>query len=442
MAEVDTSSYLKPTPPKSALEVASDFGKLKQQQQQIESGGLTIDAQKLNNANQALGYLTRAFSSIGPNGTKDDYYKVGQNAVQLGLVPPAALNTYKQRLDAAKTPQDFFNEIMTAAASHGEVIDYHLGRPGLVDTGQANVPVRTPLAAGQGAPVQTGLPIQHQLPPGTEVPTVAGTQRQGAQPYEPSPSPVLPTGPINAAGVTGQSNNFGGNIVGAERLPVQQPRGPMASQPPMFEAGKKQLVEDQDLATGKLTAIKPALQALPLMKNLISSGPGTQALTATLAGLSNAGLIPQGLTDKVAAQQEVIKKLNQYVSNSPVAARSDAAQTLAEASSPTPKVQVLPALIKLTKDAIILDRVQAARANAFVDDKGDQRNDLHNYGKHRSTFAASVDEKAFGLDLMEPKERKELITDMQKKKNTPEGRKFWKSLAIVDKLGYIDTGLE
>ena len=69
--------------------------------------------------------------------------------------------------------------------------------------------------------------------------------------------------------------------------------------------------------------------------------------------------------DPTAVRQEVVKKLNQYVSSSPVSQRSDAALTMKEASSPSPNVQILPALIKLTKDAVALDRVEALMPNAF-----------------------------------------------------------------------------
>jgi hypothetical protein len=87
--------------------------------------------------------------------------------------------------------------------------------------------------------------------------------------------------------------------------------------------------------------------------------------------------------------------------------------------------------MKLTKDAIVLDRVQAARPNAFQDQ------DLSQYGAHRSLFPATIDERAFGLDLMEPKERQSLIKEMKEKTGTPEGEKFWHSLELADKQGLI-----
>ena len=94
--------------------------------------------------------------------------------------------------------------------------------------------------------------------------------------------------------------------------------------------------------------------------------------------------------------------------NSPIAARSDASQILAEAGSPNPKKQILPALQNLTRDAIALDRVQILKPNAF---KG---TDYQNYIKHEGNFPQSVDEKALTLDLMDDKERNSLVTKMQR----------------------------
>ena len=87
MAEVDTSSYPKPVAPPSLLDVAQKVGSLQQQQ-------LGISQQKLDQANQALGYMTRAMGSLGPDANKEEYAAVAQNAVKQGLVPQAQLNTY------------------------------------------------------------------------------------------------------------------------------------------------------------------------------------------------------------------------------------------------------------------------------------------------------------------------------------------------------------
>lgn len=432
---VDTSSYPKAALPvaQSPLDIASKLGNLQSQQ-------LGISQQKLDQTNQALTYMTRAMGSVGPEGTKKQYFDVAQNAVNMGLVPQQMLNTYAQRLEAAPTPQAFYNEAMTAMATHKEQLDYQLGQQGSLNNGQTIQPTLSSPKPGFGGVRSSGMPIQVEPPPTAPVvnPETGQQGMFGGQNLPLAPGRVrspgaLPVGPI--PGVQGQSNNFGGNVVGATAeapTPAMTPKGPATAAPVMFNEGVKQYTEDQNLSTAKLTAIKPALQALPLLEGL-TTGIGTDTYNKALAGLSNLGFLSPGMTDKVKVRQEVEKKLAQYVGSNPVGQRSDAAQTLAEAGSPSPKVQINPALIKLTKDAIILDRVQAARAGAF------EGQDYSKYGQHRSTFPARVDERAFGLDLMDPKERNNLLEEMKKKRNTFEGKKFWNTLQMVDKQGLINT---
>jgi len=96
------------------------------------------------------------------------------------------------------------------------------------------------------------------------------------------------------------------------------------------------------------------------------------------------------------------------VGSSPIGQRSDAAQTLAEAGSPNPKKQILPALQQLTRDAIALDRVNILMPQAF---KG---SDYQNYLKHKGTFPGNIDEKALTLDMMPDEARTKLVNRMVK----------------------------
>ncbi len=130
--DADTSSYNSPLPV-SPLKTVQEIGAVQQQKQQIESGALTIDKQKLELANQGLQYMTRAMGSLGPDASKADYLAVAQNAVKMGLVKPEMLTTFQERLNAAPTVTDpktgkqtspeFYNQVMTAAAQHGESIN-------------------------------------------------------------------------------------------------------------------------------------------------------------------------------------------------------------------------------------------------------------------------------------------------------------------------------
>lgn len=450
---IDTSSYRLPTT-SSPLETAGKLGALQSQQ-------LGIDKQKLDLLNQHFNIMNSELSTLAndPDVTKDKV--IGRlNSIADMLNMPQQV---RQKMLAEFAPLTSQQEVkkhldytLLRGADTQQRLNEQYGKPGVIDTGQQIQPTRTGL---RGGPLPVGGPIQIQEPPTTVVTTPEGPRRAGPQPpklpvgFEQQPGGIpgqivpsrvraLPVGPVTSPAVPGPSTNFGGTVTGAEVGPNTanarvaqgfEPVGSKAGQAPMFEEGQKQLANDQELATQKLTAIKPALQALPLLKDL-RTGPTTEGFNKAVAILKANNIIPTTANDPTAIYQEVNKKLSQYVASSPVGQRSDAAQTLAEASSPSPKTQINPALIKLTKDAIILDRVQAARPNAF------EGNDLSKYGKHRSTFPASVDERAFGLDLMEPEERNKLLQEMKKKQNTAEGKKFLKSLEIVDRLGYIDTG--
>lgn len=473
--DVDTSSYPKlPTTQPSFLDVAGKLQGLQQGSQAIQSNAISLQQQQ-------LGLIQSRFKAISgqipgllskPDLNENDVRQFYQNNVKEGLVDNDTAATEIGQIpptqgmppaQAALTLKNYMGNKLQMAQSTMEALQYHLGQGGSVDNGASVNPTLTspkpgfagnPQAGGVVQP-QPGIPIQ----PG---PT-QGTVSQGAPGQPPMGTPGImgpsapPTGLPTVPGAAGggsmlpfKPGTAPPQIVGTGGVPTAGAPTPVKTQSftatgnaPMFDEGKKQLAADQDMATQKLTNIKPALQALPLLDGIMS-GPGTETFTKALAGLKAFGIIPTTVNDAVIARQEVLKKLNQYVSTSPAAGRSDAALLASEASSPNPNVQNGPALKKLTRDAIELDRVQAARAGAF------NNQDMSKYPGFRSTFPAQVDERAFGLDMMEPKERDILMANMTKGLNrtdkngkpnpTFEAKKFFKSLDIVDNQGLIDTG--
>ncbi len=455
MAEVDTSSYPKPSLPVSPLDVASKLGGLEQQR-------LSISQAKLDQANQGLTYMTRAMGALGPNASKDQYISAAQTAVKMGLVPQEALNTFVQRAQAAPNSQSFYNEFMTTAASHQQQIDYHLGKAGSVDTGQTVTPTQTSVKPGFGVrPV--GMPIQMQPPPTMQaVDPATGQQRAlGAQPPQlapgsvagPTPLPVtrpapaIP-GPVSSPAIQGQSSNFGGNVLSANVEPptfnqrydaaFPKPQGAATSPPPMFEEGKKQIMEDQALAAQKMTAVKPAILALKLLPGL-RTGPGTEPWNKAVAFLKANNIITTAQeNDPTVVYQEANKYFSQYLKGR--GGRSDADLAMAEKSSPNVGVQLNPALTNLARSAVAQDRVEAARPTAF------NSQDYSKYGQHRATFPQSVDERAFSLDLMPAAESKKLTDQMyqkyKKNPNNPEAIKFFHSLDIAKKQGFFTGNQE
>jgi hypothetical protein len=418
--EADVSSYKQPLPV-SPLDTAQKVGALEQQKQSIDAG-------KMQNANTALQHMTRAMTSLGPDATKEEYAAVAENAVRQGLVPKEQLNVYMERLNKAPSPKAFFNEFATAAATLQEQLNYHLGVPGQSATGQTVTPTVTSVKPGFGVR-PTGLPVQMQAPPTTPVVGPSGQpQLLGAQPPQlapgtaavPTPLPAeRPSAPSSAAPIVPRSlpvqrvsGPTGETIRRTDlepttfenRFPV--PTGAATGTAPLFEEGKKTYAQDQLNASTRAQSVKPAIQALKLMPGIIT-GPGTEQFNTGVAALKAWGIIDTKENDPTVIRQEINKKLAQYVSGSPVAQRSDAAQTLAEAGSPNPKVQLTQALQSLTRDAIALDRVQILKPQAFKGQKFDD------YIKHTGNFPQSIDEKALTLDLMDDKEREKLVTKMK-----------------------------
>lgn len=446
MTEIDTSSYPKAAMPVSPLDVAAKIGGLQQQK-------LGIDQAKLDQANQGLTYMTRAMGSLGPDASKEDYLKVGQNAVDMGLVPENMLHIYEQRVAAAPDGKAFYNEFMTAAASHQQQIDYHLGRPGENNNGQTVTPTVTSVKPGFGQrPI--GLPVQQQPPPtsvgygqdnqpralGAQPPqTVPGTVAQPTPLPVERPTPSIP-GPITSPAIKGPSANFGGNVVAANVEPTTfpQPRGAAAGTTPMFEEGKKALMEDQANAAQKMTAVKPAILAMKLLPGL-RSGPGTEPFQKAVAFLKANNVISTDQEkDPTVIYQEANKYLSQYLKGR--GGRSDADLEAAAKSSPNVGTQLNPALQNLTRSAVAQDRIEAARPTAF------EGSDYSKYGNHRATFPQSIDERAFSLDLMPPAESKKLVDQMHDKyKKNPksvEALKFFHSLDIAKKQGFFNGSEE
>lgn len=440
MTEIDTSSYPKPQAQPSGLAIAGQIKSLQQQD-------LGISQAKLDQANQSLNYMTRAMGSLGPDATKEDYLKVGQNVVDMGLVPKEMLGTYAQRLQAAPTAKDFFNEFMTAAASHQQQIDYHLGRAGESSNGQTVTPTVTSVKPGFGQR-PTGLPVQQQAPPISTAVDENGQQRAlGAQPPQLAPGTVAQPTPLPAArpAMPNASSGPTGPTVRrtdlepttfADRFP--QPRGASAGAPPLQEEGKRQLTEDQANAAQKMTAVKPAILAMKLMDGL-RSGPSTEPYNKAVALLKANNIIDtKADSDPTVVYQEVNKYLHQYLKAR--GGRSDADLTAAENSSPNVGTQLNPALQSLTRSAIAQDRIEAARPNVFTKSG---RTDYQNYGEHRASFPQSMDERAFSLDTMPKEESQKLVRKMVAKyKANPknvEANRFLNSLHTAEKEGHFSA---
>jgi len=460
MAEIDTSSYLKPTAQPSLLSNVQQFGNIQAQK-------LGIDQAKLDQANQALGYMVRAMGSLGPNASKEDYAKAAQNAVDQGLVPQQQENVFLQQLQSAPDSPTFYKQFMSSAMEGQKQIELHTG----INSQQNDQSTQyqgkiNPLTGG----FQSATQAPTQIPPGT--PTVNEAQQRGyvgaqgpsgfvnsqqparlpiATPNASTMSPAsanttprqalpvaspsaapLPAGPVNSA-INGQSSNFGGKVVGA----TVEPNKPafIPSEPkPMFEEGKKLYTNDQLMATQKATSLKPLEEAYDLAKN-VATGAGTETLNKARAYLTNAGLMSADEKNPTVVYQMLNKNLAQFIDKN--GSRSDADLAVKESGNANAKTQLQPALLHMVQKIIGRERIEIARAQSF---KG---NDYENYPTHSASFPTSQDERAYALDKMPPNEARTLYSDMKAKalKGNAEGVKFIKSLNNAVQL-HLVNGLQ
>lgn len=439
MAEIDTSSYAKPPAypaQKSLIDQVGDY-------QKVESQGITINKQKLDLINTQFGLMNQELSTLAdPEGNNGKPFTKEQAAQKLTTFantykfPPEVTQHMLGELQASPDVPMFARKSIIRGMDTNQKVNNLYAQPGSTNNGQTTTPTVTSPMLNGGAPRATMAPIQQQIPPNQ--PVIGPDNRETLQGPTPAvtppgtvagPSFIAPT-PQNFRSAT--SNDTANNNV-VSRYPA--PSGPSVGQSPLFEEGKKQYVEDQNLAASKLTDIKPAQLALSLMKDL-RSGPGTPTWNHAIALLKANNVIPtQAKDDPTAIYQEVNKYLNQYVQKN--GSRSDADLAQREASNPSVGVQINPALVKLTSSQVARDKIEAARHGAFGS------NDYSKYGQHKATFPNKMDQRAFEIDNMEPKERNNLLKEMDRKLNSKnakdraEALKFKNSLEVADKQGLV-----
>ena len=420
MAEgVDTSSY-----PKNTLPVTKSLVDKVQGFQAMESNALSIDKQKLDLVNTQYGHLIREMNSLGPDPEPDAIVGTAQRAVKMGLIKPNMFGEFVKSIpvDRAKIPE-FMQQTIGKLMTTAEAINWHYGQRENVGDGQRITPSVSSPKPGFGVrPIAPS--VQQQLPVGTDVVGPGGVQRLGPQPTQvPEGMEPVPGGVSGAV----QPARTGGLPVAAPQ-PIK-PAGPMASQPPQFAAGQELLNKDLQLGTERRNQNLRLKEARSLLPGL-TTGIGSEPFQKALALAKNIGIVDVNANDPTVAYQQINKYLQQAINEQGRASDSDAANKAA--GSPDARNQISPALVKLVEKQIVFNRIDAARGIVFKD------KDLSKYPAHASKFPSVIDQKAFGIDLMEPKARAELIAEMTKKKDTPEGKKFWQSLAIADENNLFD----
>lgn len=454
MADVDTSSYPKAALPVSPLDVAGKLGGLQQQQQQIQSGALTIDKQKLDLANQGVSYMTRAFAALGPDAPKEEYLKVGQSATKLFNLPPQMLQEYKTKLDAAPTSKAFFDEIMSTAANHKEMLDYHIGNQQFLSNGQTTQGFRAP---GKGGIAANTKPIQIQAPPTAEA-IVPGTNEKamlGAQPPQVAPGSVSSIEPLPLPAVPPQRRpdvSFTAPVVKDNSRIT--PRGPITGLAPGVVAAQEgETIESVKQSNDLATAANEQKNAKALFGNLRVAlkgfTPGPMADYKKLAksfAISNLP-IPESwqkeggfLDPKSIASQEEFGKVSQQILQSQFKALggtgTNAALDSVSHTSPNELmsklgIQGVAAMLEGNQDAISIK-------NGAWRKWREDGNGVETWPKFNQDFNRNFDPRVFQLKYMSPKERKDYIASID---NPSEAKSFVRAYHHAKANDWIDYSI-
>ena len=455
MAEVDTSSYLKPAAlpqQKSLLDQVGQF-------QQLESNRNVIEKQKLDLVNQRFKELAKGFTGLiaDKDLNEDKIRKYATDQVKLGYIPPEmAAQTISQlplNADAATLKKHLELQLQHAQTTM-EALNYNFGQNATISDGATNTQgVMASPAKGGGFTPATQQNLQ--LPPGTSnvddkgqrgylgPAGPAGTRPArmaveapppvAAAPAAPSPSPApLQAGPVNNPAIPGQSSNFGGRVLSAnveppappatfaERIDAARPQGRVITDlaPGVIEArgavtsqSGKQFADDLAKARNFKQDLYPAETALKGIQELgiQGVGPGTPALndlkSAIITWLPNPD---KAEIEKVGRFQETRKYLSQIARTSGNTGTND---QLAAAFEANPSITMNQAATEnVLKSVIALRKMQHAQV-LLAENEGVKPED---YSKWVAKNQNNFDARAFGFDIMSDEAKKKLVTELKK----------------------------
>lgn len=451
MAEVDTSSYLKPAAlpqQKSLLDQVGQF-------QQLESNRNVIEKQKLDLVNQRFKELSKGFVGLiaDKDLNEDKIRKYVTDQVKLGYIPPemAAQTISQLPLNAdANTLRKHLEMNLQHAQTTMEALNYNFGQNAAVSDG-ATLTQGTLASPAKGGGFTPATQQNLQLPPGT--PNVDDKGQRGylgpvgppgtrsvvpaqpmavegrAAPSTPAAPPApLQAGPVNNPAVPGQSSNFGGRVLSANVEPpttvtnridaafpkrvitdlgpgVAEARGAVTSQ------SGKQFADDLTKARNFKQDLYPAEAALKGVQELGTRemGPGTPALndlkSAIITWLPNAD---KATIDKVGTFQETRKYLSQIARTSGNTGTND---QLAAAFEANPSITMSKAATEnVLKSVIALRKMQHAQV-LLAEQQGVKPED---YSKWIAKNQNVLDARAFGFDIMSDDAKKKLVTELKK----------------------------
>jgi hypothetical protein len=228
--------------------------------------------------------------------------------------------------------------------------------------------------------------------------------------------PAFALSPMGATAANGSTANVPQGSTAYGGVPTSLAPGEAGA----LSANRTAYVNDQQNSANILGAVRPLQQAIPLIQQLNHTdfGPGSAQFSQLKGALETAGLIPQGsgAANELAIRQEVNKKLNQYISASPTANRSDAQLSQAISSNANMDLTQGAAfnLVKNKLESDLMDAALPASYAAKYPPRNGQDLDTAHYLTHKGDYYPATDQRAFSFGSSTPQERQAIVQSLGK----------------------------
>jgi hypothetical protein len=444
--------------PKTAQEYASGYNQIDLQNQALQSG-------KMDNAAKALNFMSQALGSIGPNGTPQEYQRVGLEAVKQGLVPENTLHVWDNKIghyigpDGKFDSQGFYKEAQSSSATLRERLQIHngvdvtsndnqnanLGRQDVISGNVRNVAsVPMQLAPGTSMPdtrrtLPDGKPNPDYLSPGMTAPPAGPSGfrppsgLQGAVSGQPSNQPpmsppIQPPAPASlrgavarplTTGVTGPTiertdkdpTSFNNRYADAFPNTIRTGGAPgeASSMAAVAEQSGKDYATDLTRAKNFQAELYPAVRVLDILKQEgpKAFGQGTDALNTFKNAMVTWFPNVDPKTIQSVSNFEEAKK--QMVALSRTSGNTGSNDQLAAAFEANPNTKMTGATIEnVIKSVISLRKMQQAQTLLF----GQQNLPDGQYSKWIAQNQNQLDPRAFGFDMMDDNAKNKLLSTM------------------------------
>lgn len=458
MAEINTSFYTQANP-NAFLEGAQKFGQIDQMVLQNKLLQTQNQQARQDLVKGQIQYLTNGLGALAskPDLSQADMITFADRALQEGIISPETHAAETKAVMAAGNDPQALRGLATnyglRALDAGAQFSAQFGTPSMVDNGQSQTPVTVSPLTGIhpiGAPIQNMLtPAQVSTPTTTGINSnnqpIVGTQGQFLEQTGNNPLTGLPTAPAvpqQAGPTAAQAAPMGGAPFSPAQAPVLLPPiaqpgggivttpvpGAVAAQEAVGSQSGQQFATDLAQASAYQQNVLPLQKAIPALEALGTSGtgPGKEQVNQIFSFLQSMGM--PGIDPKgIQSFDEAKKYLVQYVNNN---GNSGTNEKLAASFAGNPSVEISnAAAIDVAKTALALSRMQNAQVRAFQESglPADQ------YSQTVSAWNAQQDPRAYGIDLMTPAARAEMIGSL----TGDERAKFAASLRTAIQLGLV-----